>query len=139
MQQLMPHGSHRVARWWTLGAGAACAVVAYFTAGASGLAGAAVGTALVVAFLSSGLIPVLLIKNEQVTPAMGLGVLLLTLSLRMMLTVAALVLLSRTDALDRQWIGATVVVTALTWISIHVAHAIRRSRSEPTIEPSPKP
>jgi hypothetical protein len=98
-----------------------------------------VGAVLVVAFLSSGLIPVLLIRNEQVTPAMGLGLLLLTYSLRMLLAVAALIFLSRTDALDRQWIGATVVVTALTWISVHVAHAIRRSHSEPTIEPSPNP
>lgn len=130
-----PRPSHRVARWWAIGAGVVCAAAGYVGAGASGMFGAAIGAALVVAFLSTGLIPVLIARDAQLTAGIGMALLLLTYTLRLALALAALVLLSRTDVADPQWLGATVVVTALTWLAIHVAHAVRRSKREPTVAP----
>lgn len=128
-------GSHRVALWWALGAGAVCAGSAFLAAGTSGLIGAAIGSALVVAFLSTGPIPILLAGSGGVTAGMGAAVLLLTYTLRLALALVALVLLSQADVADQRWLGISVVVTALTWIAVHAAHAVLRSRHEPTVEP----
>jgi hypothetical protein len=62
---------------------------------------------------------------------------LLTYTLRLALTLAALVLISRAGFADSRWLGVTIIVCALTWSVVHVAHAVRASRREPTVVPEP--
>ncbi len=129
--------AHRAARRWTLAAGGACSAAGGLTAGWGGLAGAVVATLIVVAFLSTGLVPVLVTGGIRLRAGAGLAVLLLTYTLRLALALLALALISRIDAVDARWLGVTIVATALTWSAAHVWHAVRRSATEPTVEPEP--
>ncbi len=129
--------SHRTARRWTLVVGAASSLAGWLAAGTEGLAGGLVATAIVVGFLTSGLIPIRLTQGRDFRPGLGLAVLLLTYTLRLALALAALVLISRADFADARWLGVTVIACALTWSAVHVGHSIRASRHEPTVVPEP--
>lgn len=130
--------AHVAARRWTLAAGAACSVAGGLAGGTGGLAGAVVATLIVVAFLSTGLVPVLVTGAVRLRPGLGLAVLLLTYTLRLALALLALALISRIDAVDGRWLGTTIVATALAWSAAHAWHAVRRARSEPTVVPEPR-
>jgi hypothetical protein len=104
-------------------------------AGRPGLAGAAIATLIVVVFLSSGLAPVLIAGRPQVPPSIGLAVLLVTYTLRLALVLLAVALIMKADFIDVQWLGVTIVACALTWSAAHFWHAVRRSKTELTIEP----
>ncbi|HEX6232503.1 MAG TPA: hypothetical protein VFZ63_05205 [Jiangellaceae bacterium] len=127
--------SHAIARRWTLVAGLACSLAGWAAAGTEGLAGGLVATAIVVAFLTSGLIPIWVTQGPQVSAGLGLAVLLLTYTLRLALALMALVLISRAGFADARWLGVTVVACALCWSAVHVAHSVRASRREPTVVP----
>lgn len=127
--------AHTAARRWTLAVGAACAVAGGLASGVGGLAGAAVATLIVVAFLSTGLVPLLVTGGTRLRPGLGLAVLLLTYTLRLALALLALALIARIDAVDGRWLGVTIVATALAWSAAHVSHAVRRARREPTVVP----
>lgn len=81
------------------------------------------------------MVPVLLARDAKVDAALGMGVLLLTFTLRLALAFVALALISRADFVDGQWVGVTIIVTALTWIAVHAVSAVRGSRTELTIVP----
>jgi ATP synthase protein I len=127
--------SHAVARRWTLVAGLACSLAGWAAAGTEGLAGGLVATAIVVAFLTSGLIPIKVTQGVEVRAGLGLAVLLLTYTLRLALALMALALISRAGFADTRWLGVTIIACALTWSAVHVAHSVRASRREPTIVP----
>lgn len=129
--------SHRTARRWTLVAGLACSLAGWTAAGTEGLAGGLVATVIVVGFLTSGLIPIRVTQGADVRAGLGLAVLLLTYTLRLALALAALVLISRAGFADSRWLGVTIIACALCWSAVHVAHAVRASRHEPTVVPEP--
>jgi hypothetical protein len=76
---------------------------------------ALLGTALVVGFLGSGIVPLLLMRGLESSAALGLGVLLLNYTTRLALAVVALTLVSRSGALEPRWTGLSVIVGALAW------------------------
>jgi ATP synthase protein I len=129
--------SHRTARRWTLVAGLACSLAGWAGAGTEGLAGGLVATAIVIGFLTSGIIPIRVTQGADVRAGLGLAVLLLTYTLRLALALMALVLVSRAGFADTRWLGVTIIVCALTWSAVHVAHSLRASRREPTVVPEP--
>jgi hypothetical protein len=129
--------SHVIARRWTLAAGLACSLAGWAAAGADGLAGGLVATAIVVAFLTTGLIPIRITQGADVRAGLGLAVLLLTYTLRLALALMALALISRAGFADTRWLGVTIIACALSWSAAHVAHAVRASRREPTVVPEP--
>lgn len=127
--------SHAIARRWTLAAGLACSLAGWAAAGTEGLAGGLVATVIVVAFLTSGLIPIRVTQGAEVRAGLGLAVLLLTYTLRLALALMALALVGRAGFADTRWLGVTIIVCALSWSAVHVAHSVRASRREPTIVP----
>lgn len=129
--------SHVIARRWTLAAGLACSLAGWAAAGADGLAAGLVATAIVVAFLTTGLIPIRITQGADVRAGLGLAVLLLTYTLRLALALMALALISQAGFADTRWLGVTIVVCALSWSAVHVAHSVRASRHEPTVVPEP--
>jgi hypothetical protein len=129
--------SYRTARRWTLVAGLACSLAGWAAAGTAGLAGGLVATAIVIAFLTSALIPIWVTQGTAGRAGLGLAVLLLTYTLRLALALAAFVLISRAGFADSRWLGVTIIVCALVWSGVHVTQSIRASRREPTIVPEP--
>jgi hypothetical protein len=127
--------SYRTARRWTLVAGLACTLAGWAAADTAGLAAGLVATAIVVAFLTSGLIPIWVTRGVDVGAGLGLAVLLLTYTLRLALALAALVLISRAGFADGRWLGVTIIICALVWSGVHVAHSISASRRELTVVP----
>lgn len=129
--------SHVIARRWTLATGLACSLAGWAAAGGEGLAGGLVATASVVAFLTTGLIPIRITQGADVRAGLGLAVLLLTYTLRLALALMALALISQAGFADTRWLGVTIIACALSWSAVHVAHAVRASRHEPTVVPEP--
>ncbi|MBD0293357.1 MAG: hypothetical protein ICV70_07265 [Jiangellaceae bacterium] len=116
---------HVVARWATVAAGGACALAGWFAAGVDGFGSALAGAALVVGFFWSGLIPIFLVDRARVGPGLGLAVLLLTYTLRLAVVVLLLRLLTRADLVHDQWLGATIIVCALSWTAVHTGGTLR--------------
>lgn len=112
---------HVAARRWAVGVGVACAAAGGIVAGTPGLVGASVGAVIVVAFLSSGRLPLLLTEWARLPASAGLGVLLLTYTFRLALALLALALLTRVESVDSRWLGGTIVACGLTWTLAHVA------------------
>jgi hypothetical protein len=100
-------------------------------AGTRGLAGAAVGLALVTAFFLGGRLPVCL--GAWANPAVGFAVLGLGYAVRVVLVILALRALRDDGWIDQRTLGAAVVLGALMWsVGQVVAHVTSR---RPTIEP----
>lgn len=127
--------AHAVARRWTLGAGAVLVAAAWISTGGGAAASAAAAAAIVVLFLSSGFAALRLLGREGVPGGMGLVVFLLAFALRLLVVLFAVALIIRFDWVDAQWLGGTIVICALVWITTHTWHAWRRSRSELTVQP----
>jgi hypothetical protein len=127
------------ARLWAAGAGALCALAGWFAAGTPALVAGASATLLVVAFLSTGVVPLLVAQRSPEYAGPGMIVLLLTYTLRLVLLLVAFVLLGRAGFVDERWLGGTVVVVALTWVVAQVAYAVKASRTELTVVPEKAP
>lgn len=102
----------------TLVLGAVLVLVAAIASGSSAAAGALVGTVLVLAVLAWGAFSVNLVAG--VLPSASLVVAVVTYGAQLATTVLALVVLNRSGllddgTLDRAWLGAAVIVSALGW------------------------
>lgn len=120
--------AHVTARWATLGAGAVCALIALLDAGAGGLTAAAVATLVVVGFFWSGMIPLFAVRGRDKSMAVGLGVLLLTYTTRLVLVLAVLVLGRQWEFLSASWASVTIIACAVVWIAVHLTATIRGRR-----------
>lgn len=112
----------------TLAVGLAMSFAAWAAGGTDALAAGLAGTAVVIAFFWSGSIPVFLTRGRE-NAGLGMGVLLLTYSLRIALVLLALTLVGRTEIVDERWLGATVIACALCWAAAHAAFALRGGTS----------
>jgi hypothetical protein len=123
-----PVRAQRQASIATLVVGLVMTVAAWIAAGGDGLAAGAAGTVVVVAFFWSGTIPVFITRGAEST-ALGMGVLLLTYSLRIVIVLAVLALIGQADVVNERWLGATVIVCALSWAAAHAVFALRSGES----------
>ena len=117
-------------RWWAPAA-ATVAGVAVAGAGAAqdgsgALWSALLGTALVVGFLGSGLLPFAAAGAMGGSASLGAGVLLLNYTLRLALAVVVLRVGARSGGLDRRWLGISIIVCALVWTGAQVVRGLRR-------------
>lgn len=120
----VPSAAHTLTRRFTLLAGVVCSLVAWFSGGTDGLVSAAMGTVLVVTFFWSGMIPLFVVRRDETRAGAGMGILLLTYTLRLALVLLALRFAERLGAVDTWWVGVTIVACALTWIVVHVATSV---------------
>ncbi|HEX6196325.1 MAG TPA: hypothetical protein VFZ37_10455 [Jiangellaceae bacterium] len=127
--------AHALARRWTLAAGAVLVVAAGVAAGGGAAVSSAFGAVIVVLFLSSGAVALRMFGREDVPGGMGLIVFLLAFALRLLVVLFAVALIIRFDWVDAQWLGGSIVVCALVWITAHTMYAWRRSKSELIVEP----
>ncbi|MGH8775932.1 MAG: hypothetical protein ACRDWI_12420 [Jiangellaceae bacterium] len=127
------HGAARAQRrasLITLVVGMAMSVAGWAAAGSDGLVAGVAGTVVVIAFFWSGSIPVLVTRGAE-NAGLGMGVLLLTYSVRIALVLIALTVVGRADVVDERWLGATVIACALCWAVAHAALALRGGASGP--------
>jgi hypothetical protein len=127
----------RPRRWRAAWAPGAALVAGLATAGAAAAdsgprasLSALLGTALVVGFLGSGVVPLLLVRGQQSSAALGAGVLLLNYTLRLAVAVVVLRVASRSDAVDLRWTGLAVIASALAW-AVGQAVAVLRTGHDP--------
>lgn len=83
--------------------------------GGRGALSTALGVALVVGFLGSGIVPLLLVRGLEGSAALGLGVLLLNYTTRLAVAVVVLTLVDRSGNLEPRWTGLAVIAGALAW------------------------
>ncbi|RYP86433.1 hypothetical protein EKO23_08995 [Nocardioides guangzhouensis] len=108
-------------------AGLVAVVVGAFVGGAEAAYGALAGALVVVAvfFLGAGLVHLV----AGVLPAASLLVALLTYTLQVVLLAAVFVGLDRSglleDALDRAWLGGTVIACTVVWMIAQIVLAAR--------------
>lgn len=97
-----------------------CSVVGALAVGLPGLAAGPVAVVVVLAFFSSGAVPLHVHEVLQRGSGVGLGLLMLNYSVRVL---AALVLLAVAvgSGVDRGALGVSVVVCALVRVNVHVA------------------
>jgi ATP synthase protein I len=112
----------------TLLAGAVCAAVAGAQLGSRGVVSALLGTAVVVLFFWSGVLPILLSRGQEDKAALGLAVLLVSYTLRLALALLLLRLADRAGQVDGGAIGLTIIVCTVVWTSTQVA-LLSRSQS----------
>jgi ATP synthase protein I len=119
----------RSAAVWAPGAaalaGVALTAVAAAVAGPGAAVSALLGTALVVGFLGSGIVPLLLVRGLESSAALGLGVLLLNYTLRLAVAVLVLTLAARSELLDPRWAGFAVIAGALAWAGGQLVAVLR--------------
>lgn len=120
----------RLAPLVTLVVGAVCALVVAPSGGTRGAVSALLGTAVVVLFFWSGLVPLLLTRGQEDRAALGLAVLLVNYTLRLALALLLLRAADTAGAVDPDVLGITIIVTTLVWTGSHVALL---SRSRPTL------
>lgn len=106
-------------------AGTAVAVVAAVDDGARGALSALLGTALVVGFLGTGVVPLLLVRGRESSAALGAGLLLLNYTLRIAVAAMVLRVASRSDAVEPRWAGLAVIVCALAWAAGQAVAVLR--------------
>lgn len=118
-----------VPRRGTLLVGLVCAAAGWAAAGADGLVSATLGALVVVAFFSSGAVPLFLAAQGGLRVGAGLALLLLTYTLRLALVLLALRLAYRADFVDGAWLGGTIISCALVWSALQLAVVIRAPRT----------
>ncbi len=98
------------------------AAVAALVAGGPGAVGVLVGTTLAVVVLLGGSLAVDAVAG--VLPAASLLVALLTFALQVLVVLLVLLALERSGSLgvavDRTWLGVTVIVATLLWLAVQV-------------------
>lgn len=109
----------------TSAAAVVCALVAALSSGVAGAVSAAVGGAVVVAFCSSGTLPLAVFGGVGERAGVALAVLLLTYTLRLAVALVVLRLAGRSDLLEPRVIGLTVIACALAWTGTQVRSALR--------------
>jgi ATP synthase protein I len=119
------------ARWGaalaTLGAGAAVAVVAGFADGGRGVVSALLGALVVLGFFASGIVPLLLVREEDArSKGLATGLLLLTYTFRLAAAVAVLRVVDASTTLSARWLGLSVIAAALAWTTAQVVRGLRR-------------
>jgi hypothetical protein len=117
-------------RWAVPGATAAVgglvAVAGGIAAGASGAVSALLGLLVVLGFFVTGIVPLLLVRGEdESSKGLATGILLLTYTLRLAVAVAVLRVGAAADALDRRWLGLSVIACALAWTTGQVVRGVR--------------
>lgn len=122
--------AHVRARWASLTVGIGCTGAAWTSAGTEGLAAGVIATALVVGFFWSGMIPLLIVRGRDASAVAGLGIVLITYSLRLAVVLLVLGLSRSWDFADGFWIGVTIIACALTWITVQVVSTMRRQQPE---------
>lgn len=111
----------RLARWRAAWAPAAATVAGLVVAalatadGTSGVLSALLGTALVVGFLATGVVPLFLVRGQESSAALGAGVLLLNYTLRLAVAVAVLRVAGRSEVVEPRWTAYAVIAGALAW------------------------
>lgn len=127
-------------RWWapaaSTAAGLAVAAVAVSSDGSRGLWSALLGTALVVGFLASGLLPLALVRGQEGSAALGAGVLLLNYTLRLALAIAVLRVAGRSDAVEPRWTAYAVIAAALAWAGGQAAAVLSPDRPSDRHDPA---
>jgi ATP synthase protein I len=132
-------------RWWAPGAGAAAglvvAAVAASDVGLRGAGSAALGTALVLLFLGSGLLPLLLIRGQESSDAVGfgVGVLLLNYTLRLAVALVVLQVASRSESVEPAWTAYAVIATALVWTTAQAVAVLGPGTRDPDPAPDGSP
>jgi hypothetical protein len=126
-------------RWWAPAAstlaGLSVTAVAAAEAGTRGAGSGLLGTALVVGFLASGLIPLLLVRGQEASAALGAGVLLLNYTLRLAVAVLVLRVASRSDAVEPTWTAYAVIAAALAWAAGQTAAVLVPDGGSPDATP----
>jgi len=108
-------------------AGLACATVASVAAADEGVLGAVLGTLLVVGFFVSGRVPLLLAHHGGLQVRAGVGLLLLTYTLRLAVALMVLAVAGQSEAISRRWLGISIIVSALAWSSLQLVSLLRAS------------
>ena len=122
-------------RWWAPAAATLAGVAVALAGGAQHGSGALwsglLGTALVVGFLGSGLLPFAAAGAMGGSASLGAGVLLLNYTLRLAVAVAVLRVAGRSDAVDPQWTAGAVIATALVWTAAQAVAVLRKDAHDP--------
>ncbi len=116
----------------TLALGVVCTVVAGLDSGATGAVSAAGGAALVALFFWTGLLPVLLTRGQEGRAALGLLVLLVNYTLRLVVALVGLQALERAGLIDPRVLGITVILATLVWTSAQVVALLGGGRARTT-------
>jgi hypothetical protein len=118
-----------IPRRGTLAVGAACALVAWAVNGVDGLLAASIGALLVVAFFASGRVPVFLAEQVALQSRAGVGLLIITYTLRLVLVLAVLALAADSDRVHGPTLGVTLIVCTLAWSALQLVVVLRARSS----------
>jgi hypothetical protein len=127
LRRRRPFAAVRPALLTTLAAGAACAVAASVAAGTAGLWAALVATVLVIAFFASGSLPIALAKYVPPSAMAGVGLLIMTYTLRLALIFVALGAVAGADGIDQRWLGLSLVACTLAYTLVHAVVLFREN------------
>jgi|GEM_PF-6813621 len=123
----------------TLAAGVVAGAVGAGTSGADGVRAAAVGTVLVLFFLSAGALPLVVAGDGSGDRGrLGFLVLATTYALRLVAAIAVLTAASASGAVDVHVMGLTVIGCALVWTLTQAVLGLRR-RGQPGLDLSLAP
>ena len=107
-------------------AGVVCAGIAGVAAGPAGALSSLAGTAVVLGFFATGIVPLLVVRgSDEASKGLATGILLLTYTLRLAVAVAILRVGATVEGLDRRWLGLAVIAGALVWPGVQVIVATR--------------
>jgi hypothetical protein len=122
-----PFAAVRPSLLLTLAAGAACAVAAAVAAGTAGLWAALIATVLVIAFFASGSLPIALARYVPPSAMAGVGLLIMTYTLRLALVFVALGAVAGADGVDQRWLGLSLVACTLAYTLMHAVVLFREN------------
>lgn len=123
---------NRVAALVTLGVGIVCALVAWALVGTAGLGSSALGTVLVLAFFSAGMLP-FLVAGDGSQAGLAFLVLGMTYVLRVLLGAVVYVAADRVEGVSSKAVGLTVIACALAWLNTQVLLGLSR-RHQPVLD-----
>lgn len=122
-----PFAAVRPALLLTLTVGAACAVAATVAVGSAGLWAALIATVLVIAFFASGSLPIALARYVPPSAMAGVGLLIMTYTLRLALIFVALGAVAGADGIDQRWLGLSLVACTLAYTLVHAVVLLREN------------
>lgn len=112
----------------TLAVGAVCAAVAWPAVGPGGAGGAAVATLVVLAFFGSGAVPLRLADQAHLPLRAGMGLVVLTYALRLVVVVGGLAVAATVPGLHHRTLGVTLIIVALVWPLARLAAMVASSQ-----------
>ena len=116
----------------TLAVGVLCVLVSWIAVGNDGPASALLGLVMVLVWFLAGAVP-LLVVGDGSQSGFAYLVLAMTYVLRILLGVVVYVVATGSSAIDRQVVGLTVIVCALTWVNTQVVLGLSR-KHQPTLD-----